>query len=133
MWTWMPHSAHLIVGYDCDFHLATEVGGYLVSTVGEYFPDSQVREIIAKSKNVKLEGIGDRRRFDFYKKIGYVEIGLGRPYETLVFESSKSGEKCCLFKMKTSKEVDFRGYNTAGDAYNGHMELGENIGQHGKQ
>jgi len=55
-WIWMPHAGHLIVSSDCRFHLNTYVGGYIVSTVGEYFPDEGVREIFAESRGVNLEG-----------------------------------------------------------------------------
>lgn len=37
-WKWYGSASHLIVGNDCRFHLATKVGPWLVSTVGEYLP-----------------------------------------------------------------------------------------------
>lgn len=95
----MPHAAHLIVSQDCKFHLATKVGKYIISTVGEYFPDSNVREIFANSRGIKLEGMGDARRADYMKKIGFEEIHYGGfLYETYVFRSKKSeGCKACPF------------------------------------
>lgn len=84
-WKWYGHAAHLIVGLDCRFHLATEIGEYLVSTVGEYLPDESVREILAKSRGKPLEGRGDARRADWMRKHGYEEIGCDRKYETMVF------------------------------------------------
>ena len=130
-WVWMPHAAHLIVGNDCRFHLATFVGNYVVSTVGEYLPDSAVREILADSRGVKLEGRGDVRRADWLNKIGYEEIGCDRTYETMVFKAEPSEVKdsawqCCPWQADVSDgEKDFRGYNTASAAYNGHLELCE--------
>jgi hypothetical protein len=121
----MPHSAHLCVSRDCQFHLATYLGnGYIVSTVGEYFPDSQVREIIAKSKKITLEGQGDDRQYDFLKKIGFVEIGCNRLYETMVFHAVKDKENfCCPYKMAEGSEIDMMPYNTAGGAYKGHLAM----------
>src|SRR5919106_127620 len=45
---WFGHAAHFICGRWCRFHLATQVGDYLVSTVGEYWPEHDVREIHAQ-------------------------------------------------------------------------------------
>jgi len=122
-WVWMPHAGHFILGYKCQFRLNTYVGKYIVSTVGEYLPDSQVREILAKSRGVTLEGKGDEREADYMNKIGYEEIGYKRIYETMVFRAEKSIYHCCPYRMMVSEEMDFRGYNTAADAYNGHLRL----------
>lgn len=35
-WEWFGNAAHFICGRWCRFHLATKVGKYLISTVGEY-------------------------------------------------------------------------------------------------
>ena len=93
-WKWFGSPGHLIVSLDCRFHLCTQVGGHLVSTVGEYLPDSSVREILAKSRGKTLEGIGEMRRADFLDKIGYEEIGCGRKFETMVFRVSGDLCKC---------------------------------------
>jgi len=121
-WIWMPHPGHFICGFDCRFRLTTYVGKYIVSTVGELFPDSQVREICAKSRGIILNGIGDERKYDYMDKIGYEEIGINRKYETMVFKAKKSEDKCCPWRM-TSGELDFEGYNDPGDAFKGHMKL----------
>ena len=82
-WIWMPHAGHLCVGHDCRFHLSTFVGKYIVSTVGEYWPDRQIREIHAKvhnpewfekSKHLK----GDYWDAAYFKEFGYEEIGMNR-------------------------------------------------------
>lgn len=125
-WVWMPHPAHLCVAQDCRFFLATKVGKYIVSTVGEYLPDVGIREIFAKSRGVKLEGMGDARRADYMKKIGYEDIGFGRKYETIVFPASKpskSGCKACPYVISSGRDFDMKGYNTAEEAYKGHMAL----------
>lgn len=120
-WIWMPHAGHLIVGNYCRFHLSTYVGKYIVSTVGEYLPDSQVREIMAETEGIVLEGEGDAREYDFLKKKGYVEIGSGRLYETMVFKAKKSDHKCCPWEMESGSHVDMVGYNDPGLAMIGHL------------
>jgi hypothetical protein len=121
-WVWMPHPAHLIVSRDCRFHLATNVGKYIVSTVGEYLPDGPIRELLAESRGIRIEGRGDARLADYMKKIGFEELGANRLYETMVFKSAPSQEDCCPFEL-VSGEVDSGGYTTAGEAYLGHMGL----------
>lgn len=122
-WVWMPHPGHLIVSRDCRFHLNTYVGGYIVSTVGEYLPDSQVREILVESRGIKLEGKGDERLADYMRKVGYEEISCGTKYETMVFQAKKADDKCCPYTAKNREDVASRGYNTAGDAHQGHYEF----------
>ena len=124
-WTWMPHAAHFICGSDCKFFLATKVGKYIVSTVGEYLPDSQVREIYAQSRGYKLEGIGDARKTDFLKKNnGYEEIGHNRKYETMVFKAIKS-PKCqaCPFTIESGNNIDQNNYNEQKEAFRGHYKM----------
>lgn len=125
-WVWMPHAGHLCVGNWCRFKLNTYVGNYIVSTVGEYFPDAPVREILAESRKIQLEGIGDDRANDFRRKIGYEEIGSGRLYETMVFQARKSGNigrACCPYEPTSFENIDFEGYNTPEEALKGHMKL----------
>lgn len=123
-WIWMPHPGHFICGFDCRFHLTTMVGKYIVSTLGEYFPDEGTREIHAECSKIKLEGRGDERRSDFLKKIGYIEIGCGRKYETMVFKAVKETEpSCCPYRMDSGSNVDFDGYNEPEEAFAGHMKM----------
>ena len=123
-WIWMPHAAHFIMANRCEFHLATYVGGYIVSTVGELMPDETVREIHAEVYGIKLEGRGEARERDFRKKCGFMEVGLHRLYETTVFRAEPNdAQKCCPFTIESPKSVDFRGYNTADDATAGHYDL----------
>ena len=95
-WVWMPHPGHFIGSQDCKFFLNTYIGGYIVSTVGEYLPDSQN---------------------------GYKRVGCNRKYETMVFKAMKSKHKCCPYEMKNAEEIDFDGYNTAEDAFKGHYKM----------
>src|SRR5437016_1034197 len=101
---WLPHAAHFIMGSNCEFHLATKVGKYIVSTVGEYWPEESIREIYATSRGIKLVGQGDARRADYYRKLGYEEVGFGRKYETMVFTARKSRDtecRACPWKIES--------------------------------
>lgn len=123
-WIWMPHAGHFIAGSKCRFRLNTYVGGYIVSTVGEYLPDSStVREILAEGRGIKLEGRGDERQNSWMQQAGLEEVGSGRKYETMVFRARKSNYKCCPYEMVSGENLDFEGYNTPEDAFAGHYRL----------
>mgnify|MGYP001573416035 FL=1 len=68
--TWMPHAGHLIVGQHCRFRLNTHVNGYIISTVGEYMPDSAIRKIYRQSRGMKLDLQGDAEEMDWIKETG---------------------------------------------------------------
>jgi hypothetical protein len=128
-WVWMPHPGHLIVSRDCGFHLNTYVGGYIISTVGEYWPDRQVREIHASVVDKKWLEQNRHLKGDYFdsaymQRFGWEEIGLSRTYETMVFKAGKSNEACCPFDALVMRgEKDFVGYETAAAAYKGHLKL----------
>lgn len=125
-WKWFGHPGHLIVAHDCQFHLCTQIGNYLISTVGEWMPGESVREIFAKSRGVVLKGKGDARYADYLTKIGFEDIGAGRKYETMVF---KAGEPCQEPTCRCGKpeidghELDADSYNDAGSATRGHHAM----------
>jgi hypothetical protein len=128
-WEWFGHAAHFICGSQCRFHLATRIGPYLVSTVGEYVPDEPVREILAYSRNVILEGKGDYRLADYMKKIGFENMGCDRKYETYVFWLGDKFERCNIAdcgcgmpKPANWGEIWGKGANIAGEARNNHIE-----------
>ncbi len=101
-WEWFGSAAHLIVGNDCRFHLATVIGDHLVSTVGEYLPNSAARE--------------------------FQEIGFGRKYETMVFRvtddrCTADDCACGLPVVADWSGLDMDGYNVRGDAQRGHYAM----------
>lgn len=93
------NAAHLIVGNWCRFHIATQIGEVLISTVGEY----HVRQDDAKPK----------------------EIGYGRLYETMVFRVEGACECGCGLPSHGGSEQDFAGYNSATEANAGHEAMCE--------
>ena len=128
---WFGHAAHFICGQWCRFHLATQVDGYLVSTVGEYWPERPSREIHAKihdrawlAENRHLKG--DEFDHAYILKFGFHTVGCGRKYETMVF---KAGDPCtaegcgCGLPEIDGSEIDFLAYNDAAMATRGHMDL----------
>jgi len=129
-WIWMPHPGHLAVGSDCRFHLNTYVGDFIVSTVGEWWPERPVREIHAQVHDPKWLFENGRLKGDnfdraYMKRFGFEEIGYGRTYETFVFKAESDETACCPFKMSDPSEVDSNGYNDAGEAYKGHLVMCE--------
>ena len=129
-WEWFGNHGHFILGRDCRFHLATLVGPWWVSTVGELLSDLTSREIIASSRGIELEGRGDERRADYMRKIGWEEIGAGRTYETMVFAAGEercAAEGCgCGMPIPADwSDLDSDGYNDAGSATRGHYAMCE--------
>ena len=130
-WKWYGHAGHFICAQWCRFHLCTVVGGYLVSTVGEYWPYREVREIHAKvydpgwlADNQHLKG--DTFDAAYMKRFGFETIGCDRKYETMVFRAGKPCTfKDCRCGLPTidGSELDFGGYNNAGEAAKGHYTL----------
>lgn len=124
------HAGHLIVGAWCRFHLCTQVGGYLVSTVGEYWPERPSREIHAQvhdlpwlkaNKHLK----GDAFDAAYMERFGYSEVGFARKYETMVFRLT-NGEcdcGCGLPQVADWSELDFASAKTAKDAAEAHERL----------
>lgn len=134
-WIWMPHAAHFIASDHCQFHMATYLGnGYVVSTVGEYWPERIVREIHASIYDPQWHHANNSRKGDDYDhaykaRFGFEEIGMNRTYETMVFRAvpiedhpDKDGT-CCPYVAATGEDLDYNAYNDAKAAYDGHMEL----------
>ncbi len=125
-WIYMPHAGHFICGSECRFRLNTYVNGWIISTVGEYLPDSEVRRILASSRGINIQGKGDYARADYLNKIGYEEIGCERLYETMVFRAvanQPQGFACCPYVQESGSSVDFAGYNLPGEAAAGHEKM----------
>jgi hypothetical protein len=133
-WKWFGNAGHLIIASWCRFHLCTQIGEYMISTVGEYWPDRPVREIHADVHDpewLKQYGIlrGDTFDAKYLERFGYEEIGCDRKFETMVF---KAGAPCktkdcdCGLPWPTEwGKLNSNGYNTAGDATRGHMAMCE--------
>ena len=127
-WIFMPHAGHFIDANSCKFKLNTYVGGYIVSTIGEYWTSIECRKIYAKIYDPKwfLENKhlkGDDFDHAYFKRFGFETIGVNRLYETMVFKAKKSNKKCCPYEIIVSKDVDMQGYNEADKAREGHLKL----------
>lgn len=130
-WKWFGHAGHFICGAWCRFHLCTQVGNYLVSTVGEYWPERGSREIHAQihdpkwfAENVNLKG--DYFDSAYMKKFGFETIGWDRKYETMVFKAGPpcASKECgCGLPEISGSELDFEGCNDAGAATANHLKL----------
>ena len=107
-WRWFGSPGHLCVAHDCHFHLCTQVGSYLVSTVGEYIPDPRIPRVSTP------------RRAGRWQEIGYQRL-----YETMVFASGKLCDCGCGLPEIDGSELACVGYNTAAAATIGHRALCE--------
>ena len=91
---------HFIDVSSCHFRRHTQVGNFRVSTVGDYYP-----------------GRSEKRE----------TVGLNRFFETMVFKTSDKqddgNEGCGCREVLNFSEVDFEGYNTAGEAQAGHERM----------
>lgn len=128
-WVWMPHAGHFILGDKCGFRLATYVGKYIVSTVGELdMGERQIKEIHARIHDLgwytaNKHLMGDAWNAAYFKRFGWENLGYGRKYETMVFRAKRAKDNfCCPWRM-VNGELDFAGYNKAEDALKGHMAM----------
>lgn len=82
-WQWYGNAGHYICGRWCRFHMTTEVGDVLVSTVGELLHPSNV----GNSERTEREWLMDNWPG--------ADVGRGRKYETMVFRimREESGDK----------------------------------------
>lgn len=104
-WVWDGHAAHLIVGSRCQYHLATRIGDYVISTVGEYRPQKGTRP--------DGEGLGGKEYAEFES------IGSGRLFETYVFHAAGEG----FGEISEFNEVDSLVANDHDTATRNHMTM----------
>lgn len=116
-WVWNGMVGHFICGQWCRFHLATEVGPWLISTVGLYVhPRHSGGREDAESKYLRENPFGE-------------DIGLNRKFETMVFRAGRKCNNgtcdCGLAIPNEMTKLDFDGYNTPGAANAGHLAMCE--------
>jgi hypothetical protein len=116
-WVWLGNAGHFICAQWCRFHLATIVGPWLVSTVGEYVHPRH------------SEGSEQKDSAWWIENWPGEDIGYNRKYETMVFHIT-SDKKCQVENCGCStpadvdfSELDVDGYNLRGDAERGHLAM----------
>lgn len=91
-WRWFGSPGHFICARWCRFHLTTQVGPWLVSTVGEYVPVASARTILGEKPSPRDERLGgELEEAEWVERNGFSDIGCDRKYETMVF---RAGEPC---------------------------------------
>ena len=114
-WKWFGNPGHFICAQWCRFHLCTQVGRVLVSTVGEFVHPRHSRGTERDDKNWWVSNWPGE------------DVGCDRTYETTVFRVFGrvcDREDCqCGTPVLEGCEIDFGGYNLRGDAAKGHLEL----------
>lgn len=134
-WVWMPCAGHFICARYCRYHLNTYVNGYIVSTIGEYCPDRDIRRMNVEVHNSShpedqfdLSLMGDVFDYEYQKKFGFESFdAFGDSfYETLVFKAQKiQEESCCPYQVTDWSELDGLRYEKGHEAYNGHLQFCE--------
>jgi len=113
-WKWYGLAGHFICGRWCRFHLATEIGPYLISTMGQYVhPRNSGASEASEAVWLKDHPDGE-------------EVGRGRCYETMVFRTTGRCEsRTCGCGLPTidPSSLDFEGYMTAREASAGHLAM----------
>ena len=100
-WKWFGKAGHFCMSDRCLFHLCTDVGDYLVSSVGDMHPD------------MSGNGLGEQ------KPIGWKHL-----YETMVFKKKKGFCKCgCGIPNKDLGEVEYLNANSETKCESNHMKL----------
>ena len=111
-WKWFGFPGHFILSSRCKFHLTTQVGNKLVSTVGA---------LTAK------EHLGDMEISEFD------DVGLGRKFETMVFHAGTpcDFESCnCGLPEIDGCELHMMGANDADVAQRNHFLCCEWASEH---
>ena len=99
-WKWFGLPGHFIAATSCRHHLCTQVGRYLVSTVGDYFPRGD-------------NACAKRER-----------IGCDRYFETFVFKLTKGQCDCgCGLPNFSTSEIDSLPADDAKTADKNHRTL----------
>ena len=116
-WKWFGDPGHFICGRWCRFHLATQVGAFFVSTVGNYVhPRHSNGSEQQDAQYCQQNPDGE-------------EIGIARHYETMVFNAGppcdKEGCDCGMPCPEEFSALDALGANTRGKATANHYELCE--------
>ena len=127
-WKWFGRAGHCLIGRYCRFHLCTQVGDFLVSTIGEYMPPDGMIEVINTVEKLNLQGKGDERERDFLTKHGYEDLSPGKKFETMVFLAGEicKEEDCGMPHVVSGVPcLESRRYNTAKEASAGHLEICE--------
>ena len=96
---WYGNTGHFICSNRCRFHLCTEVGEYLVSTVGEFF---------VKPDDKEMTPVGS---------------WIDDNYETKVFKWTKRCSCGCGHPEIDPRDLDCVRYATPKEANEGHMSM----------
>ena len=102
-WEWFGNAGHLCVADFCRFHLTTKVGSHLISTVGEYYPPSQINR--EKPENISGDFI----------------------YETMVFFIDGACPCGCGLPLHSGIDIICNKYNTPKEATDGHESTCERV------
>lgn len=78
-WKWYGMAGHFIVADKCLHHLCTRVGRYLISTVGNYYPNGSRIGLKSEREEIGCGRLFETFVFDLGRKPGECECGCGLP------------------------------------------------------
>ena len=115
-WIWYGSAGHFICGQWCRFHLTTEVGPWVISTVGAYVHPRHSQG----SEQIDAQWVHDNWPGE--------DIGYNRKFETAVFRVAGycNHKGCnCGVPIHDGRELELRGYNSFEEANRGHLAMCE--------
>lgn len=118
-WRWLGHAQHFCAADNCRFHLATVVGKYVISTVGDYYPPlTASSKLTGSAADLKAGRRPERVR----ERIGAGEDSF---FETFVFQVDTKAKKadCGCPELKSFCEVWGERAATAQEATRKHMGM----------
>lgn len=110
-WIWLGYPQHFCAAKDCRFHMATIVGKYVISTVGDYHPPRVV------------QGDEGPDRMQPTEKPETIGAGPDSFYETFVFRCDGLGQCGCCAAITSMDVLDGPRTATAVEAQKCHMEM----------
>lgn len=110
-WVYYGSSGHFICGRWCRFHLATKIGKWFISTVGEFVhPKDSGGSEATEARYLTDNPLG-------------ADIGYGRKFETLVFQYEGECDCGCGLPHTIGFELDSSCYNDRKSANEGHLAM----------
>jgi hypothetical protein len=113
-WKWYGLAGHFTCGRWCRFHICTQVGGYLISSVGMLVhPRDSGGGEVNEGRYLSANPDG-------------ADIGCGRHYETMVFKAGKPCDAAgcaCGLPAIDGYELAAKSANNVKEATANHMEM----------
>lgn len=102
-WEWYGQPAHFKFSFNCHFHMATVVGEWIISTVGQYLPPESEWKFNADQRGPRVwrainQLSGTARVRAYLHLVGFEHVGVEQDevYETMAFWLGKKPQRCSM-------------------------------------